>query len=97
LQKLFTVAGRTAVFARKKTAFGAGFGGFRQCGIPLGANSAMRIVWFVNCLALRTSPLSHGFGHGLTPSYLGSGRKISSQKPELVGFDLNSPKSDLKP
>ena len=68
LQELFTVAGRTAAFGRVKPALGAGFLSFRQCGIPLGANSAMSKVRIVGCLALGTSPLLLNFGHGLTPS-----------------------------
>jgi hypothetical protein len=92
LQKIFTVAGRAAVIGSKKPALGAGFHGFRECGIPLGANSAMRILWFVDCRALGTSPLLLGFGHGLTPCSLGSGPQISCQKLELVGLDWRSRK-----
>jgi hypothetical protein len=71
LQELFTVAGRTAVFVRKKPALGAGLRVFRQCRIPLGAKLAMRKLRFVGSLALRTGPLLPGFRHGLTPSSLG--------------------------
>ena len=92
LQELFTIAGRTAAFVSKKPALGAGLRGFRQCRIPLGAKLAMRIVWFVGSLALGTSPLLPGFGHGLTPSSLGSGPQISCQKLELVGLEWSSRK-----
>jgi hypothetical protein len=95
LQELFTVAGGTAVFGRKEPAFGAGFLGFRQCGIPLGANSAMRIVWFVDCLALGTSPLVPGFGHGLTPSSSVSGPQVSCQKLEPVALESKAAGSTL--
>ena len=92
LQELFTIAGRTAAFVSKKPTLGAGLRGFRQCRIPLCAKLAMRIVWFVGSLALGTSPLLPGFGHGLTPSSLGGGPQISCQKLELVGLDWSSRK-----